>query len=223
MANAGATAPPRARLPPPMVTARDAGGSPAEPITSWVSAARAGDAEAAERLYRAVYDELRRIARAQRSRLGAGDTMSTTVLVHELYLRLAQATRLSVADRRHFLSLAARVMRQILIDGARRSLAGRRGGGLRVEALEPGLDFVAPERPRDLVALDEALGDLERQDAELARLVELHFFAGLSFERIAETADKSERTLRRDWRRARAFLHDRLAGPAAGSQPSKFS
>lgn len=179
-----------------------------ELITTWVVAARAGDGAAADLLYRAVYDELRRIARAQRARLGGGDTMGTTVVVHELYLRLARAEELSVADRHHFFSLAARVMRQILIDGARRAMA--RGGDLqRVDEADDSL--VAPERPAEILALDEALECLAAQDPDLASLVELHFFAGLSLERIAKTAGKFERTLRRDWRRARAFLYDQLS------------
>jgi RNA polymerase sigma factor (TIGR02999 family) len=188
------------------------GGDPAaDRITAWVVAAKAGDRVAAESLYQAVYDELRRIARAQRSRRAAADTMSTTVVVHELYLRLARAESLTVADRNHFFSLAARVMRQILIDAARRAVA-RGGRAPRVELDADGL--VAPERPRELVALDQALDRLAEQDRDLAQLVELHFFAGLSFERIAETAGRSERTLRREWRRARAFLYDQLADPA---------
>jgi RNA polymerase sigma factor (TIGR02999 family) len=182
-----------------------------ELITSWVTAAKAGDRDAEQRLYDAVYGELRRIARAQSARLHAGDTLSTTVVVHELYLRLVRAERLSVADRHHFFSLAARVMRQILIDGARRALA-RGGAGARMEPDVDGL--VAPERPSELIALDEALNLLAEQDAALAQLVELHFFAGLGFERIAETVGRSERTLRREWRRARAFLYDRLSGTA---------
>jgi RNA polymerase sigma factor (TIGR02999 family) len=190
---------------------RVGGDAAPELITTWVAAARAGDSDAADLLYRAVYDELRRIARAQRARLGAGDTMGTTVVVHELYLRLSRAEELTVADRHHFFSLAARVMRQILIDGARRAMA-RGGDWLRVDDAEERL--VAPQRPAEILALDEALDRLAAQDAELASLVELHFFAGLSLERIAESAGKSERTLRRDWRRARAFLSDQLG--AAG-------
>ncbi|MEO8275078.1 MAG: ECF-type sigma factor [Thermoanaerobaculia bacterium] len=182
----------------------------AEPITSWVAAARRGDASAADRLYRAVYDELRRLGHAQRRRLGARDTMTTTVLVNELYLRLTGSGALEVADRHHFLSLAARIMRQILIDGARRRLAGKRGSGAAVEHLHTGQDFISPERPAELLELDEALGRLALVEPELATLVELHFFAGLSFETLAETSLKSERTLRRDWRRARAFLYDCL-------------
>ena len=185
------------------------GESDPEPITSLVSAARAGDRDAADRLYRAVYSHLRRIARSQRVRLQAGDTLSTTAVVHELYLRLESAEQLTIADRHHFFSLAARVMRQILVDGARHRIAGRRGAGIHIEQLE-GQDVVAPERPEEWLALDEALDRLAEQDAPLACLVELQFFAGLPFERIAEIVGSSERTVRRDWRRARAFLHDRL-------------
>jgi RNA polymerase sigma factor (TIGR02999 family) len=186
--------------------------SPAS-ITSWVAAARAGDRGAAERLYRAVYDELRRLARAQRARLPATDTFSTTVVVHEFYLRLERAAPLPVADRHHFFSLAARAMRQILIDEARRELAGKRGGGAPAEQLDLLREPAAVERPAELVALDDALDDLARQDGPLAQLVELHFFAGLSFEEIAANSERSERSLRRDWRRARAFLYERLDPP----------
>ncbi|HEV8628938.1 MAG TPA: ECF-type sigma factor [Thermoanaerobaculia bacterium] len=185
----------------------------AEPITSWVAAARAGDREAADRLYRAVYNQLRRIASAQRTRLGSGNTLSTTVVVHELYLRLEQAERLTVADRHHFFSLAARIMRQILIDDVRRRVAGRRGAGAHLTALDD-QDLVAPQRPEQWLALDEALDGLAAQDADLARLVELHFFAGLPFALIAGLVDSSERTVRRQWRRARAFLYDRMTRPA---------
>jgi RNA polymerase sigma factor (TIGR02999 family) len=182
-----------------------------EAITMLVRASRDGDREAADRLYRATYLHLRRIARSQRARIGAGDTLSTTAVVNELYLRLENAERLSVEDRHHFFSLAARVMRQVLIDGARRRVAGRRGGSdLVVEALDDGHDVVAPQRPEEWIALDEALDALAQQDAALAQLVELHFFAGLPFEEIAAIVGSSERTVRRDWRRARAFLHERL-------------
>jgi RNA polymerase sigma factor (TIGR02999 family) len=185
-------------------------GAPVDPITQWVGAARAGDQVAADRLYRAVYEELRRIAHAQRARLAPSETYSTTALVHELYLRLARGAPLPVADRHHFYSLAARISRQILIDGARRALAARRGGGIEEMPLDEERDYVAPQRPAELLALDEALERLAAVDAELATVVELHFFAGLSFEQMAEGSSRSERSLRRDWRRARAFLYDCL-------------
>ena len=188
-----------------------AGAAPSDPITLWVDAARRGDREAGDSLYRAVYDELRRIARAQRRRLRPSETLSTTVLVSELYLRLARSAPLPVADRNHFFSLAARITRQILIDGARHSLAARRGGGAELAPLEGERDFIAPERPAELLALDEALARLTAVDEDLASVVELHFFAGLSFEQMAASSTKSERTLRREWRRARAFLYDFLS------------
>jgi RNA polymerase sigma factor (TIGR02999 family) len=197
-----------------MVDVAGGAGTPDDPITSWVGAARAGDREAEGHLYRAVYDELRRIAHAQRMRLKPTETLSTTVLVHELYLKLSRGAPLEIADRHHFYSLAARVTRQILIDGARRELAARRGGGATIEPLAEAREPVAPERPEELLALDAALERLEALDPELALVVELHFFAGLSFEEMAATSPKSERTLRRDWRRARAFLYDRLRDPA---------
>jgi RNA polymerase sigma factor (TIGR02999 family) len=187
-----------------------ASGDASDPITTWVGAARRGDRAAAESLYRAVYDELRRIAHAQRRRMPPSETLSTTVLVNELYLRLSRAAPLPVTDRHHFFSLAARITRQILIDGARRELAARRGGGADVQLLGEEADFVAPERPEELLALDEALDRLAEVDSELASVVELHFFGGLSFEQMAATSTKSERTLRREWRRARAFLYDCL-------------
>jgi RNA polymerase sigma factor (TIGR02999 family) len=194
-----------------MVEADDGDGeATTDPITSWVGAARAGDRQAEERLYRAVYEELRRIAHAQRRRLAPTETLSTTVLVHELYLKLARSATLEVADRHHFYSLAARVARQILIDGARRESAARRGGDVALESLVGGREAIAPQRPEELLALDEALERLAAIDPELAAVVEVHFFGGLSFEEMAAMSSKSDRTLRREWRRARAFLYQCL-------------
>src|SRR5688572_1281077 len=184
------------------------------PITAWVRAAHAGDRDAAERLYRAVYGELRRIARAQQARLGDRGT-DTTVLVHELYLRLAHAAELTVHDRHHFFSLAARVLRQILVDGARRQIARRRCGGAHPVPLDE--ELALPMPPREVVALDEALDRLAELDRGLADLVEVHFFGGLSFSEIAEIVGRSERTLRRDWRCARAFLLRELGGHGSGT------
>jgi len=199
-----------------MASGEDGAGAVAsDPITTWVDAARRGDREAGERLYSAVYDELRRLAHAQRRRLPPNESLSTTVLVSELYVRLARSP-MPVADRHHLFSLAARITRQILIDGARRSLAARHGGGAEVASLEFERDFLAPERPAEILALDEALDRLSAVDEELAQVVELHFFAGLSFEQMAATSNKSERTVRRDWRRARAFLYEFLSDASGG-------
>ena len=199
---------------------RSRGDVDAARITTWVAAAKTGDRSAADSLYEAVYDELRRIAPAQRSRRAAasgrpGDTMSTTVVVHELYLRLVRAERLTVADRNHFFSLAARVMRQILIDAARRAIA--RGGRApsRARRRRPG----GARAPARAAGARPGARSSRRAGSDLAQLVELHFFAGLSFERIAETAGRSERTLRREWRRARAFLYDQLSRRGLTAHP----
>jgi RNA polymerase sigma factor (TIGR02999 family) len=188
----------------------------ADEITGWVERAARGDLDAEERLYRAAYGELRRLARAQRRRGPSSEALTTTALVHEFYLRLQRSAHLSVDSRRHFYSLAARAMRQLLIDEARRAGAARHGGGHAIEplALAAGSgERPQPSRPGELLELDAALGELERLEPALARLVELHFFAGLSFAEIAALAageGRSERTLRRDWRRARAFLRHEM-------------
>ncbi len=156
--------------------------------------------------------------RARSSRPGGrpGATLDTTSLVHEAYLRLASPEALSAENRAHFFNLAARVMRHVIVDFARRRDAEKRGGG----AVKVGLDEVGElawqeaELPADLLALDGALSELERSSADLARLVELRFFAGLPLEEISGLLGRSERSLKRDWRRARAFLLARLGGAA---------
>lgn len=179
-----------------------------EPITELVAAARAGDAAASERLYASVYDELRRLGRRQRLRLGASETLNTTAVVHEAFLRLTGAARLEIADRGHFWAIAARAMRAVIVDGARRRLAAKRGGAAGHDAL--GDDEVlaeSPERsPEEILALEVAMQRLAAVDARLAQVVELRFWAGLSEPEAAAALGVSDRTLRRDWRRARAFL-----------------
>lgn len=137
--------------------------------------------------------------------------------MHETYLRLAGPAGFSAEDRAHFFNLAARVMRNVIVDFARRRDAQSRGsGGIRLDLGEAELAGGEDERlSADILALDAALADLERTSPELARLVELRFFAGLLLEEVAEVMGRSERTLKRDWRRARAFLAARL-GMAVG-------
>src|SRR5581483_5118720 len=171
-----------------------------EPLMSLLEAARGGDAAAADELYRRLYDELRRLARAQ---LGRGRrnhaTLDTTALVHEAYLRLQPAEGLEVASERHFLNLAAKVMRALVVDTLRRKGAQKRGAALRAdwpEGFEPGAP--QPLSPEELLALDGALADLERESPRLAHLVELRFFAGLDLAHIAALLEVSERTVKRD-------------------------
>jgi RNA polymerase sigma factor (TIGR02999 family) len=186
----------------------------ADPITSLLAAARQGEAGALDRLFELVYADLKRRAHLQRA--GSTPTLSTTALVHEAYVKLASSSRADWADRAHFMRVAARAMRQILIDRARRQLAAKRGRGARPVTLEE--VAVAMESPdsaaETLMALDDALLRLARQSERLAQVVELRFFGGLSVEDTATTLGVSDRTIKRDWRLARAFLEEALAAEA---------
>lgn len=187
-------------------------------ITESLVAARLGDRDAFNTVFTAVHDELRRLARAQRRRHSPDATLDTTALVHETYLKLALPANLSVEDRGHFFALAARAMRQILVTSARRRQAQKRGGGvpaLSGAELAEGapLSGVSPFPLPELLAIHQSLERLEELDADLARLVELRFFAGLTEEEIAELRGVSSRTVRRDWKAARAFLLRQLGTP----------
>ncbi len=178
-------------------------------VTQLLAAIRGGDRSSFEPLFRLVYEELYRRAHFQRRDGPATPTLNTTALVHEAYLKLAGAGNPDWEDRRHFFRVAARAMRQILVDAARRRAAGKRGGGgpvLDLDAAEIGADTQADE----ILALEEALSRLEGMNPRLARVVELRFFAGLTVEETAEAMETSERTVKRDWRLARAFLHQAL-------------
>lgn len=173
-------------------------------ITELIGMARNGDAQASDRLFAALYDELRRLAANQ---LRGDYAMRTTSLVHEAYLKLAQHGSVEVNDRGHYFAVAARVMRQIVIDHVRSRLARRRGGEIQFSPLETtALQAVSEGRDEEVMALDAALQRLAEVDAALAALVEMRFFAGLELTEIALVQDRSERSLKRDWRRARAFL-----------------
>jgi RNA polymerase sigma factor (TIGR02999 family) len=134
--------------------------------------------------------------------------------VHEAYLKLAQHGAVEVNDRGHFFAVAARVMRQVVIDHVRSRAALRRGGNLQIASLDTtALQAAAEDRGDEVLALDSALDRLADIDAPLAALVEMRFYAGLELAEIASVQDRSERSLKRDWRRARAFLQREIAGP----------
>lgn len=185
-------------------------------ITEALAALSRGAPEAMDRLMPLVYRELRRIAHRQLGAEPGGHTLSTTAVVHEAYLRLAEQSRAPWVDRGQFFALAARAMRRVLIDYARQHQAARRGGpgraAVALEFLEHG-DLPAisiPQRADSLVALDEALDGLGRMDERLARVVECRFFAGLSEVETSQALGVSQRTVARDWQMARAWLHEAL-------------
>jgi RNA polymerase sigma factor (TIGR02999 family) len=186
-------------------------GPPPEPITELLDAARRGDAAATERVFSALYAELRDIARRERRRLHAGETLNTTAVVHEAYVRLLHDQELPWESRSHLLGTAAVAMRRLLIDRAREHQAQKRGGGARPVEFDEAMAVAADTASDELLALDEALGELEKIDGRLARVVELRFFGGLSEVEAGQVLGCGERTVRRDWLKAKAFLHSQLA------------
>ena len=187
-----------------------------EDVTGLLRAWHEGDEDALARLVPLVYQELRRVARARLRAEAPGHILQTTALVHEAYLRLVQIDRLNVRDRTHLLSLAARLMRQVLVDVARRRRSAKRGGDVILVSLsDVSLPGDAPAL--DVLALDEALGELTTVDPRLSQIVDLKFFAGLTISEAAETLGVSTATVERDWTVARAWLYERLSrGPARG-------
>jgi RNA polymerase sigma factor (TIGR02999 family) len=178
-------------------------------ITGLLLAWRAGDTGAADRLFPLVYDELRRIAHQYSGRERPGHTLDTTALVHEAYLRLVDHTRVAWADRLHFFAVAAQVMRRILVDYARQYRAEKRGRAPERVSLRD--DMLAVEQRADtLVALDEALNRLGAVDDRLRQVVECRFFGALTEEETAEALGVTARTVRRDWIKAKGWLHGAL-------------
>jgi len=174
-------------------------------VTRILSAIEHGDPQAAEQLLPLVYDELRKLAVQRLAQEKPGQTLQATALVHEAYVRLVDVdTAQDWNSRGHFFAAAAEAMRRILVDQARRKQADKHGGGrLRVDLPE---DLAAEARSDDLVALDEALSRLERHDPDVARLVKLRYFAGLTIEEAAQALNIAEPTARRWWAYARAWL-----------------
>ena len=178
-------------------------------ITSQLLAWRAGEASARESLFPLVYDELCRIAHRQMRRERLGHTLDTTALVHEAYFKLVDQTHADWTDRSHFFSVASNAMRQILVDYARRYRTDKRGGAPQRVSLTDAM-LVAEERADTLLAVDDALKELARIDERLSRVVECRFFAGLTEEETAEVLGVTARTVRRDWTKAKGWLHRTL-------------
>lgn len=168
-----------------------------------------GDRSAPERLLRLLYDELRAMAASRLRHERPGHTLQPTALVHEAYLRLVDQTRVQWQSKAHFMAVAAQAMRRIVIDHARAHHAAKRGGDAQRLTISDSLAESA-EPPLDLLDLDEALRDLEALEPRQARVVELRFFAGLGVPETAEALGVGEKTVKNDWRFARAWLQERL-------------
>lgn len=180
-------------------------------ITSLLAAFRKGEPESESRLMEITYRELRRIAAAHLRRERWACSVQATDLVHEAYLRLVGKASTDLRDRAHFFQVAAHVMRQILIDRARKRRAGKRGGGSPQICLDQALDFVEAQSG-DLLLLEDALTRLQHADFRQCQVVEMRFFVGMSDDEIAEVLGVSSRTVNREWRMARAWLYKEIHG-----------
>lgn len=169
-----------------------------------------GDPAAGEAVFARLYDDLRRVAGRRLAAESAG-TLDTTALVHEAFLRLVDQQRSTWEDRRHFFAVAARVMRRILVDAARRRTTRKRGGEVATVRLEDLEAVVWADQPDEILALERCLEDLERLDPEKARLVELRFHVGLTLEQTADVLGTSRATVVRQWRMTKGWLHRRLS------------
>ena len=196
-----------------MVKAQD--GGTAGDITVLLRAWGAGDEEAFGQLAPLLYAELKKIARHYMTQERRDHTLQPTALVNEAFLRLMKAQGLALQDRVHFLALAARVMRRILVSHAVQRQRGKRGAGAKNIPLDDDLAIASPASPEEILELNRALEELARVDARKAQMVELHFFGGLSFAETATVLQLSERTIRRDWVFVKAWLA-REMGPATG-------
>jgi RNA polymerase sigma-70 factor (ECF subfamily) len=179
-------------------------------VTQLLDAWRKGDKTALDRLMPLVYDQLRELASRQFARERTGHTLQTTALVHDAYLRLVGAN-VNWEDRAHFFGVAARAMRQLLVEHARGQNREKRGGGRVLLSLDEDVAAYAAERPAELLDLDEAMTRLAAMDNRKARVVELHYFTGLEYEEIAKVLEISPATVHRDLRMAKAWLQKELS------------
>ena len=182
--------------------------SPAD-VTQLLQEYRAGNRTVLDELFPLVYDELRRVAAAKLHRERQDHTLQATALVHEAYLRLINQHSVDWQNRAHFFGIAAEMMRRILVNHAEASKAEKRGGEATKLALDDAISFIQT-REIDLIGLDEALNRLADFAPRQAKVVEMRFFAGLSIEEVAVALEIDERTVGRDWRAAKAWLHNQL-------------
>lgn len=178
-------------------------------VTELLRAWHVGESGALDRLLPLVYAELRRVARARLRHERPGHTLQATALVHEAYVRLVGSRGAAPRNRAQLFAVAARLMREILVDHARRKAASKRGGSATFVGLDESIE--APVAPVDILALDRALTELHARDPRLCRVVELRFFAGLTIDETADALEVSTATVERDWTVSRAWLHQRLS------------
>ncbi|HMV52052.1 MAG TPA: sigma-70 family RNA polymerase sigma factor [Blastocatellia bacterium] len=193
---------------------------PIKEVTQLLRAWTRGEEGAKEELYQLVYDELRRLAHRYMSRENPGNTLQTTALVNDAYLKLADTKNLNWQNRAHFFAVSANIMRHILVDHARANRAERRGGDAQQVGLEDIIEIPQPLH-KDVLALNDALDQLAKVDERKSQVVELRYFGGLSVEETAEVLKVSADTVMRDWRLAKAWLLRELSGdnshePATG-------
>jgi RNA polymerase sigma-70 factor (ECF subfamily) len=182
-------------------------------ITALLQQIKQGDVAAESELMPLIYQQLRAIARKQMAHERPDHSLQATILVHDAFLQLVGNSQIDWSDRAHFFALASRAMRRMLIDHARAAHAQKRPGARQKVELESALVFVEGQAP-DLLALDEALARLAEWDPRQSRVVEMHFFGGLGFDEIAEVLSISDRTAKRDWAMARAWLYRQLSKTA---------
>jgi RNA polymerase sigma factor (TIGR02999 family) len=183
---------------------------PSTSVTVLLAKARSGDSSALADVFPLIYDELRRLAQQQLRREPDGHTLSPTALVHEAYMRLIDYSRLEWTGRAHFMAVASTAMRRILVDHARGHRSAKRGGMLKRVNIED-VELGTEDRAELLIAIDDALGRLKEIDARQAQVVECRFFGGMTEEETAEALGMGLRTVKRDWAKAKSWLHKEIA------------
>ena len=192
-----------------------------KPITELLRRYNDGDGDVWQELVPYVYDDLRRLAHHRMRNERSGHTLSTTALVNECYLRLVQNRRLAAGDRGEFMALASQTMRRLLVDYARSRNRLKRGGEIQQLPLNDVIGWLTDHEAAEVLSLDEALQKLDKWDGRAARVVEMHFFGGLSFEEIGDTLGISAKTVQRTWVAARAWLRKEIDSEPDSSTPSR--
>ncbi len=187
-------------------------------ITVLLDAARRGEQHAADDLFAAVYDELHKLARANRRRWRGNETMNTTALIHEVYLKISGQQKLDWENRTHFYATAAQAMRQVLINYAERARAGKRGGGVPNAPLD-GVAAMSESTAEELLLLTEQLAPLEQENPRRCRVVECRVLAGMTVQETAAALGISPATVKREWQIAAAMLRRSMDGPTGESAP----